>query len=255
MTEIAEICPRCAYDHRIPRSGKASCSEHQATRRDKAGGLKPCLNSPLVGLKHCRFHGEDGAAVRAKGKAERRRDQMNEKIKRTANVFGLPREIDPANGLVEEYWRTAGLVSQLEELVSRIPEDEIHWGRAKETVKVTGGATFVLGLGRDPETSEVNVTDVGTGPAVERTTVYEPLTNAWVLQLERERDRFAKLGIEIVKLGLEARRDAYIRAQVDVFASVILDPTIGLSEAQRKAIAGKLRALAGKSIEGQVVEA
>lgn len=255
MSAVAIPCPHCAYEHVVPRTGKPSCAGHHLKRRDRAGGRRPCLNYALPGLTTCRAHGKDTEQARARGKAAARAQAMRDKVVRAGSVYGLPREIDPAIGLIEEYWRTAGIVARLELLVAEIPEDEIHWGRVKETVKVTPGATLVVGLGRD-ETGTTNIDDVGTGPSVETTTISAAETNAWVLQFERERDRYARLGAEIVRLGLEARRDEYVRAQVDVFAGVLNDPDVGLTPEQRRIIATKLRALGASgqrpTIDGQL---
>lgn len=48
-------------------------------------------------------------------------------------TFGLPREIDPKDALVEELWRTAGHVSWLEARVRELDPNALIWGTVKET--------------------------------------------------------------------------------------------------------------------------
>jgi hypothetical protein len=145
----------------------------------------------------------------------------------TANAYGIPRHVDPADGLIEEYWRTAGIVAGLEQLVAGIPQDDLVFGVSEveqtepdETTEPTDGAAPAPGRKvkrRPPRTCGSNCS---------------PKTH-----------RYAKLGMEIVRLGLEARRDEYIRAQVEVFAGVLQAPELALSQEQLLVAARLLRAL------------
>ena len=86
-------------------------------------------------------------------------------------------------------------------------------------------------------------------------TIHKVAINVWVSMFNQERDRFAKLGIEIVRLGLEARRDEYIRAQVEVFAGVLLSPELALTAEQRQAAGRLLRGLGARDtlmIDGEL---
>lgn len=146
----------------------------------------------------------------------------------TANLYGIPRHIDPADGLIEEYWRTAGIVAGLEQLVAGIPQDDLVFGVSE--VKQT-------------EPDESTEPSNGDGPAPAREVKRRAAPNVWLKLFTEERDRYAKLGIEIVRLGLEARRDEYIRAQVEVFAGVLQAPELDLSPEQLAVAARLLRAL------------
>jgi hypothetical protein len=157
--------------------------------------------------------------------------------RRTADLYGIPRHIDPADGLIEEYWRTAGIVAGLEKKVASLPESELTWG----VTEVTEGEGTAL--------------DEAGNPVAAKVVKRRASVNVWVRLFNEERDRYSKLGIEIVRLGLEARRDEYIRAQVEVFAGVLLSPDLALSAEQRETAARLLRALGEvRIIPGQIVE-
>ena len=75
----------------------------------------------------------------------------------------------------------------------------------------------------------------------------------WVKLFQEERQWFGKLGADIIRLGLEARRDEYIRAQVEVFAGVLHAAELALTSEQLVAAARLLRALGApqpRMIEG-----
>lgn len=144
-------------------------------------------------------------------------------------VFGVPRHIDPAQGLMEEYWRSAGIVLGLERIVMHIKVED-------------------FAAPDEPTPGKVN--------GVERSVIEKVGPVQWMKVFNEERDRWARLGIEIVRLGLEARRDEYIRAQVEVFAQVLLDPALELTDGQRQTAARLLRGLGAKtadSIDGEVM--
>lgn len=153
-----------------------------------------------------------------------------------ATIWGVPRHIDPADGLMEEYWRSAGVVLGLEKIVMQIKAEDLVEG-VVEIRERTGG--------------DGN----GGGPSVE--TIRKVAPNIWLRLFNEERDRWAKLGIDIVRLGLEARRDEYIRAQVEVFAQVLLAPELALTAEQRITAARLLRGLGARpdQIDGEVLNA
>ena len=151
-----------------------------------------------------------------------------------ANAYGLPRHIDPANGLIEEYWRTAGIVAGLEAKVASLEEQDLVWGVAEVTE----------GEGSDDDM-----------PVASKVVKKRAAVNIWVKLFNEERDRYSRLGEAIVRLGLEARRDEYIRAQVEVFAGVLLSPDLALTEGQRETAGRLLRTLEStKVIQAEVTE-
>ncbi len=196
--------------------------ERKGTCRARAG-----RGTNHVGIGRCRLHG--GATHSHKVAAER------QIARNVANAYGLPRHIDPANGLIEEYWRTAGIVAGLEAKVASLEEQDLVWGIAEVT---------------EGEGSDDDGMPVASKVVKKRATV-----NIWVKLFNEERDRYSRLGEAIVRLGLEARRDEYIRAQVEVFAGVLLSPDLALTEGQRETAGRLLRALeSSKVIQGEAVE-
>ncbi len=170
-----------------------------------------------VGIGRCKHHG--GATRNHMVHAQKIMAQ------RTAALYGIPRHIDPADGLIEEYWRSAGIVAGLEAKVASLEAEDVVWGTA--------------------EITENAAADDEGEPVVVRTVKSRAGLNVWVKLFNEERDRFAKLGLEIIKLGLEARRDEYIRTQVELFAGVLLSPELALTDGQREAAARLLRGLDG----------
>lgn len=105
-----------------------------------------------------------------------------------AGIYGIPRQVDPRDGIIEEYARSAGIVTALEQIVSTIPQADLVWGVVEE---------------------QDGVGDGDSGPM--RKVTSKAVPNAWVKLLNEERDRFRQLGVDIIKLGLEARRDEWMR--------------------------------------------
>lgn len=207
-------------EHEYPRCGGKLRGGREGTCRRPAGA-----GTNHVGTGRCKVHGGSTPSHNAAAQAVLARQ--------TANAYGIPRHIDPADGLIEEYWRTAGIVAGLEAKVRSIPEDELIWGVTETTVF--------------PESED--------GNRGGRVTKSKAVPNIWLKLFNEERDRFAKLGLEIIRLGLEARRDEYIRVQVDAFAAILLHPQLALTEGQRQTAADLLRDLDKRqqTIEGVVI--
>lgn len=207
----------------LPKCGAKLRGGREGTCKRPAGS-----GTDHVGIGACRHHG--GSTPNANKHAQ------VILARQTANAYGIPRHIDPADGLIEEYWRTAGIVAGLEAKVRSLPEEELIWG-------VT-------------ETTELPASDDDEGHRVPaKVTKSKAVPNIWLKLFNEERDRFAKLGVEIIRLGLEARRDEYIRVQVDAFAAILLHPQLALTEGQRQTAAGLLRDLDKRqqTIEGVVI--
>ncbi len=84
----------------------------------------PCKRAPVPGGKRCRLHG--GASPQAKAAAEAR--LQLEEAARAVGAFGLPREIDPRDALLEEVYRTAGAVDWLWTKVRELEPSAVVWG-------------------------------------------------------------------------------------------------------------------------------
>lgn len=201
----------------------------EGTCRRRAGS-----GTSHVGVGRCKVH---GGATRSHVIAAERKIARH-----TANIYGIPRHIDPGSGLIEEYWRTAGIVAGLEAKVASLQEGDLVWGQ----VEITEGTE-----GTEGGTTDTDGEPVKGGRVVKS----RAALNIWVKLFNEERDRYTKLGEAITRLGLEARRDEYIRAQVEVFAGVLLSPDLALTEEQRQTAGRLLRALeAQKVIDGEVAE-
>jgi hypothetical protein len=217
------LCARCDQPH-LTAKGYQACAAHLTRRRTAEGGLMPCTQPKVTSLEVCRMHGANSPQSRAKAA----RAKAEAATRKAVQIFGVPRQVDPAQGLIEEYWRSAGLVTAYERIVTGVDVDDVVWGMVERhtTTMEEGTSTRVVSKGA---------------------------VNTWVQLFNQERDRFAKLGVEIVRLGLEARRDEYIRAQVEVFAAVLLAPELALTVGQRRVAAGLLRGLGAtetRMIEG-----
>jgi hypothetical protein len=90
---------------------------------------KPCAQPPVPGATRCRFHG--GAAPQVKAAAERRLQEAE--AQRAVATFGLPREIDPRDALLEEVYRTAGAVDWLWTKVRELEPEAAVWGLVERT--------------------------------------------------------------------------------------------------------------------------
>lgn len=230
--EPTNACAKCDKMH-LTGFGKPACKAHR-TKLDPLGQLVPCKQSPARGLDVCLTHG--GGTKRAKALSAKAREEHDRRAaaETVLRIFGKPRQIDPAVGLIEEYWRSAGIIAQLEEVVGAMAPEELVWGKEREETK-----TAAL------DTDEVGSLDPAA-TTTETKTIRAARPSVWLKMFNEERDRFIRLGVEIVRLQLETRRDEYVRAQVDVFAGVLLDPGLGLTPGQRAIAAAKLRALDGK---------
>lgn len=256
----APVCQRCGQQHLqvwVSKDGsrRPSCSKHRAKRDPSTGALRPCAGGPLPGTDppacriHCGLTPQQRAAAAAKAQRAADRAAEERAIRQAARIFGVRREIDPAVGLIEEYWRSAGLVDAYERLAGELTAEDLQSGIITERVKrskVELPAALVDALGEETvaahEAEEVE------------TVVTRGARKPMIVKLfDEERERFQKLGVEIVRLGLEARRDEYVRAQVDIFAGVL--GQLNLSDDQRKTAARILRELDGRPrvVDGHAV--
>ncbi|HEY6116777.1 MAG TPA: hypothetical protein VI172_12540 [Candidatus Dormibacteraeota bacterium] len=83
----------------------------------------------MKGQRVCGTHG--GSSPQAKKAAERRLQASS--AQQAVATFGLAREIDPRDALLEEVYRTAGAVDWLARQVQALNAQDIVWGRAEET--------------------------------------------------------------------------------------------------------------------------
>lgn len=101
-----------------------------------------CLKSAGWGTPHrgfgaCKGHGG--------GVPNHMKAANKEKARREVATYGLPREIDPADALIEEVCRAAGHVSWISDRIRELEQSELIWGVTEE---VDQGATEFPGINR-----------------------------------------------------------------------------------------------------------
>jgi hypothetical protein len=175
---------------------------------------KPCGGQPRNGSDVCRMHGGGASQVKAKA-AERVRQA---EIVEAARVYGVPREVEPAVGILEEIWRTAGTISWLGEIVAGLKQEDIVFGTTR-LERSTGTGTGQSG-----------------GDTESTTAVREAKLNLWVDLLFRERKHFADICAKAVSLGLAERELAFQEQLGHLFSmtmrAILGDEALGLTPAQ-----------------------
>ena len=141
-----------------------------------------------------------------------------------ARLFGVPREVNPVDGIMEGYWQTMGILDAVEAMCVRLMPDDVTWGIVKE--RRVGEAN---GDGDD-----------GLAP-IERE--YAPGVNIWVKLLAEWSDRAFRQGEAILKLDIASRQVEYSASQTAALAGVLLSSELGLSEEQRRVAARLLRGM------------
>lgn len=187
----------------------------------KKSSGEQCRNWAVKGATVCRNHG--GSAPQVKAAAARRRQQ--EAAQRAATLFGAPKDVDPAQALLDlvhwtagevEYWRTR--VRTLAEQ----DEDALTWGVTRDK---SGGQ------------------DYGTTSEAKPNVAYAMLYAA--------QDRLAQYATAALKAGVAERQVALAEQQGSLVAGAvraILD-ALGLSPEQwarvPDVVPAQLRLLAG----------
>jgi len=225
LAAVGSACVKCGKDH------NGRCRGHR-TRYDDDGRPIPCKRWPVRGLAVCTNHGGGTQNSRAAG----RRNLEHMATLSAAMSFGIPRHIDPADGLIQEYWLCAGLVdfygARVRELERAAGHDGLVFGTVEQSEELDTG---------NPGVEQDADGNIQTTPSLKRKTIRRAVPNVWLTLLNAERDRYTKLGIEITKLGLEARRDEYVRLHVSAFIGVL--ESLQLSDEQRATAGRLLRAL------------
>jgi len=90
-----------------------------------------CMRPVANGNLRCRHHG--GATKQAKAGASRRKGEAI--AAKAMETYGLPVEVSPVDGLLQEVCRTAGHIAWLEQRIRALDESEIAWGRTEQVEK------------------------------------------------------------------------------------------------------------------------
>jgi hypothetical protein len=160
----------------------------------------------------CASHGAKAPQVKAAA-AERVRQA---EIVEAARVYGVPREIEPAIGILEEIGRTAGAIRWLGDIVAGLEQQDVIFGTTR--------------LERSTGTGQ------RAGDVESSTAVREAKLNLWVELLFRERRHFAEICAKAVALGLADREVQIAEQQGHMVAAVVLailsDKALELNRAQ-----------------------
>ena len=171
--EVIEICGVCEQQH-------TRCNGH---RRDG----QPCGLNPVEFLGVCRVHG--GNTQHAKKK--RKELKQEEVAKRAVKTFGIPKEIDPHEALLEEVHRTAGHVDWLAQIIGDLPADTEQTEEMNQSSIVWGITQHVY---RGSE--EFPGTDV----------FREAKPSVWIDLYQREREHLVKVCKAALDAGIDERR-------------------------------------------------
>lgn len=150
----------------------------------------------------------------------------------TAQLFGVPREVHPIQGMLEVYHQTMGMLDAVEAMCMQLLPAEVVWGITKEKR---------VGEGDD---------DGGGLTPTERE--YAPGVNIWVKLLSDWHDRAFSEAERILKLDLDSRRVELAQSHVAAMVAILLSPKLALSGDQRREAARMLRGMDQRSIEGSV---
>ena len=153
---------------------------------------EPCTKWPMKGQKVCATHG--GSSPQAKAAAERRIQAAQAEA--AVVTFGLPREIDPRDALLEEVYRTAGAVDWLHQQIRALAPDDVIWGKAEEVNKQGG------------EFPGLDVT-------------HKAAVNIWVDLWQRERKHLMDVCKVAIAAGIEERKVRLAEQQGALLAGVI----------------------------------
>lgn len=204
-------CPRCGTPH----------DPHRCDGHAKSTG-KQCSAWPIKGGRVCIKHGGKAPQVRASAD---RRLQVARAAEAVA-TFGLRREIDPRDALLEEVYRTAGAVDWLHQQVQALAAEDVVWGKTEEVDK-----------------------QAGEFPGVDTRRAAE--VNLWVQLWQRERAHLVRVSKEAIGAGLEERRVRLAEQQGAMLAGVIkaILGDLDLSPEQQAKVATvvpmRLRAISG----------
>lgn len=122
-----------------------------------------------VGTGSCKLHG--GSTRNGKKAAQKA------VAKAAVRTLGLPIEIDPADALLQEVWRSQGHVVWYGEVVAQLRKGDLGWGITKEK---HGGE------------------DWGS--------TYEAKQNIYLALYNEERKHLARVSAEAIKAGVEQKR-------------------------------------------------
>jgi hypothetical protein len=146
----------------------------------------------MRGQQVCASHG--GKSPRALAAAERR--IAEEEASRAVETFGLPREIDARDALLEEVYRTAGAIDWLTAKVRELEPKALVWGVTEKNI-------------------------IGSGEWKGTNTTKAAAVNVWVQLWQDERKHLVTVSKAAISAGIEERRVKLAEQQGALLATVI----------------------------------
>lgn len=168
--------PKCGAKRRSADSNGAPCTRPAGWGTDHAGHGR------------CKWHGGATPSHVTAGKVA--------KALTAVATFGLPREVDPRDALLEEVYRSAGAVDWLREQVQTLTADQVIWGKAEEVEK-----------------------QAGEFPGID--TTHKASVHVWVELYHRERKHLVDVSKAAIAAGIEERRVRLAEQQGALLAGVI----------------------------------
>jgi hypothetical protein len=194
------------------------CEKNHCHGRRRDGSGKVCHRPAGWGTDHagtgrCKLHG--GSTV------SHRRAAQVEEARAAVVTYGLPREVDPGQALLEEVHRTAGHVAWLASVVADLEREEVVWGVVEETdkpVTESGGGTetkrkavphayITLYQSERQHLARVSKAAIDAGVSERVVAVYEQIAGSYVTVLERVLDALELSPVQRAQAAEVAQRE------------------------------------------------
>lgn len=221
---MTETPPPSDDPRALPFDPEYHCGAHPDAERGPCRARKGA-GTNHVGVGRCRWHG--GASPNAVAAAQEA--QARQMARDAVVAYGLPRDIDPAQALLEEVARTAGTIDWLRMQIERVAGE-----RPENLILGTQGVKRSSGpLG------DVTVTEVGPG------------IHLWLKLYQEERRHLVRVCATALAAGVEERRVRLAEQQGSLLASVIravladLDLTPAQQSRVGEVVPRHLRAVSG----------
>jgi hypothetical protein len=193
----------------------ASAPRHCGAKKKQGKGA--CHRPPGWGTDHpgqgrCKLHGG--------GTRSHRQKAARERAAAAVATYGLPREIEPQDALLEEVHRAAGHVAWLQKVISALQKDELIAGVAR-TVQLPD------------ETTRLE---------------YSAGLSVWVRLYHSERDRLVRVAKAALDAGVAERQvkitEIQARLLADVVTAIVTDLGHDLADEKTRKIV-RLRLIEG----------
>ena len=177
----------------------------KCTSNSKRSG-KRCKRTPAIGLDKCAIHCGLSKAQRDEIAA---RFLMEQKARKAVETYGLPRDVDPTDALLEEIRYTAGHVAWLRVQVQALEPAALTWGLREQA---------------DKQATEF--------PGVD--TTHAAMVNMWLEMYRWERKHLLDVTKAAIAAGIEERRVRLEESKGQLVAEIIkrVAGRLGLSAEQ-----------------------